>query len=128
MKELYVYFVCLLYGYLIRTKEIHWSTDSNSTHKLCDEIYDGLDDFMDRFAEASQGVTGTHFKSESIKPVLPNSTELIPMLKELNEDVLSASERLSGKEERGLVNIIDDIVEFSNKYAYRATQCVRPHD
>ena len=51
MKKEYVDFVCALHGYLIRLKEIHWNTNENSTHLLCDEIDDDIHECEDRFME-----------------------------------------------------------------------------
>ena len=33
MKKEYVDFICLLHGYMIRVKEIHWNTNSDAEHK-----------------------------------------------------------------------------------------------
>lgn len=123
MRKELVDFICSLHGYLIRLKEIHWNTNSNSEHKLCDEISDAIDECEDRFAEAAQGVDGTHFKMGDLKPMLPNAESLLPMLKELEKEAIALEDRLTGKKDRGLVNVLDDIIECCNKYEYRSTQC-----
>ena len=38
MDKKYVDFICSIHGYMIRVKEIHWNTDNNAEHLLCDEI------------------------------------------------------------------------------------------
>ena len=113
MKKEYVDFVCALHGYLIRLKEIHWNTNENSTHLLCDEIDDDIHECEDRFMECCMGMEGKHFEIGKLLPMLPNSKELIPMLKELEKDI---------PENGGLFNILDDMQECCNKYKYRATQ------
>lgn len=122
MKKEFINFICSLHGYLIRLKEIHWNTNNNSEHLLCDEISDCLSDCEDRFTECAMGLSGTHFKIGDLKPMLPNSEELIPMLKELEKEVIEMEGKLTAKNESGLINILDDLLENCNKYKYRATQ------
>ena len=122
MKKEYVDFVCALHGYLIRLKEIHWNTNENSTHLLCDEIDDDIHECEDRFMECCMGMEGKHFEIGKLLPMLPNSKELIPMLKELEKDILDMKKKLNGPENGGLFNILDDMQECFNKYKYRATQ------
>ena len=122
MKKEYVDFVCALHGYLIRLKEIHWNTNENSTHLLCDEIDDDIHECEDRFMECCMGMEGKHFEIGKLLPMLPNSKELIPMLKELEKDILDMKKKLNCPENGGLFNILDDMQECCNKYKYRATQ------
>ena len=122
MKKNFVNFICSLHGYLIRLKEIHWNTDNNSEHLLCDEISDDLAECEDRFTECAMGLTGVHFKIGDLKPMLPHSTSLIPMLKELETDILDMEESLNESSYAGLVNVLDDMLENCGKYKYRATQ------
>ena len=122
MKKEFINFICSLHGYLIRLKEIHWNTNNNSEHLLCDEISDCLSDCEDRFTECAMGLSGTHFKIGDLKPMLPNSEELIPMLKELEKEVIEMEGKLTAKNESGLINILDELLENCNKYKYRATQ------
>lgn len=121
MKKEHIDFICNIHGYLIRLKEIHWNTNNNSQHLLCDEILDDLSDCEDRFTECAMGIAGDHFKIGDLKPYLPNSTELIPMLRELEGDIVTFRKKLN-ENEWGLTNIIDDMLESCGKYKYRATQ------
>ena len=122
MKKEYVEFICTLHGYLIRLKEIHWNTDNNAEHLLCDEISDNLSDCQDRFTECAMGMEGTHFKIGDLVPYLPNSEKLIEMLKELEGEIISFRKELSDETECGLINVLDDMLEACGKYKYRATQ------
>jgi hypothetical protein len=122
MKKESVDFICSLHGYLIRLKEIHWNTNNNFEHLLCDEISDDLSDCEDRFTECSMGIEGTHFKIGDLKPMLPHSTTLIPMLKELEKEIIDFKNSLNDKKDSGLINILDDMLENCGKYKYRATQ------
>lgn len=121
MKKEHIDFICNLHGYLIRLKEIHWNTTSNAQHLLCDEISDSLSDCEDRFTECAMGISNTHFKVGDLKPYLPNSKELIPMLKELESEIVSFRKTLN-ESEWGLTNVLDDMLESCGKYKYRATQ------
>ena len=94
MKKLYIDFICSLHGYLIRLKEIHWNTDNNSTHVLCDEIEEEIHDLEDRFAECIMGERGKKFKIGDLKPLLPNSEALMPMLRELEKEVIDMKKSL----------------------------------
>lgn len=122
MKKEYVDFVCALHGYLIRLKEIHWNTNENSTHLLCDEIEDDIHECEDRFMECCMGMEGKHFEIGKLLPMLPNAKDLLGMLKEFEKDILDMKKKLDGPENGGLFNILDDMQECCNKYKYRATQ------
>lgn len=120
-KELMDY-ICSLHGYLIRLKEIHWSTDSNSEHLLCDEIMDMVRDCEDEFTESAMGLYGEKVKVGDLKPYLPNAESLKPMLKELIDETIAIKKRLSRDTEAGLCNVLDDIICQANKFMYRTTQ------
>lgn len=122
MKKEFVDFICSLHGYLIRLKEIHWNTEKNGEHVLCDEISDEISECEDRFAECAMGMDGVHFKIGDLKPMLPHATALLPMLKELEGEVVDMEESLSDRKNGGLMNVLDDLLEVCNKYKYRATQ------
>jgi len=118
MKKEYVEFINLLHGYTIRIKEIHWATKSDAEHRLCDEICDEICELEDRFAECAMGEDGKSFRIGDLKPMLPNSTDLLGMLKELEDD----TKQTKFDDVKSLMSIIDDILEFCNKYKYRSTQ------
>lgn len=121
MKKEYVEFICTLHGYLIRLKEIHWHTDNNTEHLLCDEISDNLAECEDRFTECVMGLEGKHFKIGNLVPYLPNAESLMPMLIELEDDIRVFRKTLK-ENEWGLTNVLDDMLESCGKYKYRSTQ------
>lgn len=121
MKKEYVEFICLIHGYLIRLKEIHWHTTNNAEHLLCDEIISNLSENQDRFTECTMGLYNSHFKIGNLIPLLPNSEDLKSMLKELEEDIIDFRKKLKPTE-YSLFNIIDDMLEACGKYSYRCTQ------
>ena len=122
MKKEYIDFVCALHGYLIRIKEIQWNTNENSTHTLCDEIQDCIAGCEDRFMECCMGMEGNHFPIGKLLPMLPNSTNLLSMLKELEKDILAMKKKATDEKSGGLMNILDEMLENCNKYKYRSTQ------
>ena len=122
MKKNIVDFICSLHGYQIRVKEIHWNTTINAEHLLCDEIIDCISDCEDRFTECAMGIEGVHFKIGDLKTLLPHSTALIPMLKEMEKEILEMEDSLTSKSDNGLINVLDELLENCNKFKYRATQ------
>ena len=115
-------YICDLHGYLIRLKEIHWSTDNNAEHLLCDEIMDDVRDNEDKFMESAMGLYDSKIKIGELKPYLPNATELKPMLNEMKSETVAIRGKLTKPEESGLVTVLDDILSFIGKYLYRSTQ------
>lgn len=122
MKKNQIDFICSLHGYLIRVKEIHWNTNSDAEHKLCDDILDCIGGCEDRFTECLMGMTGEHFKIGDLKPMLPNATQLMSMLNELEGEIVDFEEKLTSKKDGGLTNVLDELLENVNKFKYRATQ------
>jgi hypothetical protein len=122
MKKNIVDFICSLHGYQIRIKEIHWNTTSNAEHLLCDEVLDCVSDCEDRFTECAMGLEGVHFKIGDLKPMLPHSTSLLSMLKEMEKEILEMEDSLTSKNDKGLVNVLDELLENCGKFKYRATQ------
>lgn len=122
MDKKYVDFICSIHGYMIRVKEIHWNTDNNAEHLLCDEIEGSIHDLEDRFAECAMGITGKKVKVGDLKPMLPNNTDLKKMLQEFEGETIDFKKSIDEYKEAGLVNICDDILECINKFKYRTTQ------
>lgn len=122
MDKKYIDFICSMHGYMIRVKEIHWNTDNNAEHLLCDEIESSIHDCEDRLAECMMGITDKKFKVGDLKPMLPNNTDLKKMLQEFEGETIDFKKSMDEYKEAGLVNICDDILECINKFKYRTTQ------
>lgn len=122
MKKEYVDFICALHGYLIRIKEIHWHTDSDAEHTLCDEILGCVSDCEDKFTECAMGMEGVHFTIGDLMPMLPNAEDLKGMLKELESDIIDMLKKLTKVEDEGLKHVLGELLEHCKKYQYRATQ------
>lgn len=115
-------YICDLHGYLIRLKEIHWSTSLNSEHLLCDDIMDSIWENEDRLAESAMGVYGQKIKIGELTPYLSETDKLIPLLSEMEEETIELKKELNKPNEYGLVNVLDDILTDIGKFKYRATQ------
>lgn len=122
MRKEIIDYICDLHGYLIRLKEIHWSTDNNAEHLLCDEIMNEVRDNEDKFMESAMGLYDSKIKVGELKPYLPNATELKPMLNEMKTETVAIREKLTKPDESGLVTVLDDILLIIGKYLYRNTQ------
>lgn len=121
MDKKYIDFVCSLHGYMIRVKEIHWNTENNAEHLLCDEVESTIHDIEDRFGECMMGMTGNRFKVGDLKPMLPNAENLKEMLRELEMETNDFKKGIK-ENQGGLANICDDLLENICKFKYRATQ------
>lgn len=113
-------FICQLHGFAIRVKEIHWNTRDNDEHLLCDEILDGIYELEDRFAECAMGYDGEKFPLKALVPKIPDAQNLTTVMSAFEKAVSEIAHSVVLKP--GLVNILDDMQEFANKYKYRATQ------
>lgn len=122
MKKEYVDFINSIHGYLIRTKEIHWNTKSNAEHLLCDDFHSELLELEDEFAECSMGMDGKHFQLGKLLPMVPNAESFMPMLLELEKDIVKMKKACSSDYCGGLSNILDEMLTLVNKYKYRSTQ------
>ena len=122
MRKDFVNFICELHGYLIRVKEIHWNTDSNAEHTLCDDFHGELLSLEDEFAEGCMGLEGNKFEIGKLLPLVPNSRDFSQILKEFEQDVLKMKKQTNNDKYGGLNSILDDMLQLANKYKYRATQ------
>ena len=122
MKKEFVNFICELHGYLIRAKEIHWHTDSNSEHTLCDDFHDDLFKLEDEFAEVCMGLEGQKFEIGKLLPLVPNSKDFKQILVEFEQDVIKMKKSVSDAKYGGLNTVLDDMLKLANKYKYRSTQ------
>ncbi len=122
MRKEYIDFACALHGYLIRAKEIHWNTNSDAEHLKADEFESELHDCEDEFMECCMGMDGHHFPIGKLLPMLPNATEFMPMLKELEGDIIKMMSKCTKPQDGGLEDILKDMLKCVNKYKYRITQ------
>lgn len=100
-------------------KMLHWSTKCKAEHLLTDEIDGDILSYEDRIAEYVMGKLNIRFGFGDLKSLLPESHDLMHILLDLENDVLSFKK--DNEEDGGLMNIIDDMLDSINKWKYLST-------
>ena len=105
---------------LLMVKLFHWKTHSFARHKATDELYDSLNDHMDKFVEVLLGKTGKRIQMGSTKSVKLVDIDSPIKLKAKAE---SFKRYLSSMDivETDLLNIRDEILADMNKFTYLLT-------
>lgn len=99
-----------LYLYADMTKKIHYSTNSNHCHELCDTVRDHILDFVDDLAEQSFGYYGKpSFSQMSLKQNIQETDDLKKLCSFVT-DLVSSFEKSIQSESKlsNLVSLIDD--------------------
>jgi DNA-binding ferritin-like protein len=112
---------------LMMIKLFHWKTHSYATHKATDQLYDSLNDNMDKFIEVLLGKTGTRIdlmNNKTISLIDLNSQEsLKSKIMSLKSYLvgLDNNKALSTMSNSDLFNIRDEILGDLNKFLYLLT-------
>ena len=112
---------------LMMVKLFHWKTYSYATHKATDQLYDSLNDNMDKFIEVLLGKTGSRIDlmgKKSISLIDLNSQEsLKSKIMSLKNYLvrLDNNKALSTMSNSDLFNIRDEILGDLNKFLYLLT-------
>lgn len=118
-----------LIGIRLRLLEIHWTTKSNFRHNLTDKIIKELDELIDSTMEQYYGATDPGYKIQKsepmfvglINPKMPNSIELVGVLRELRDNLNELS--VADKNYMHTVrDLFDEFIGKINKYIYLARQ------
>lgn len=112
-----------LYLYADMTKMIHYSTDSNHCHELCDKVRDIINDFSDSLAEQYFGYYGKPSFSDL---TLEHDVKYTDDLGELCKTVVDSTDELRKRCEnepklQNLVSLIDDFKGNMEKQMFLAT-------
>ena len=101
-----------LYLYADLTKKIHYSTDSNHAHEMCDKIRNTIVDFADELAEETFGYYGKPSYSDlpSINSLEINETDDLGELCSRASETVDILRTEFNKNEKlsGIVSVIDD--------------------
>jgi DNA-binding ferritin-like protein len=122
-KEITVVFLEML----MMIKLFHWKTHSYATHKATDQLYDSLNDNMDKFIEVLLGKTGTRIdlmNNKTISLIDLNSQEsLKSKIMSLKNYFVSLdnNKALSTMSNSDLFNIRDEILADLNQFLYLLT-------
>ena len=112
---------------LMMVKLFHWKTYSYATHKATDQLYDSLNDNMDKFIEVLLGKTGSRIdlmNNKTITLIDLNSQEsLKSKIMSLKSYLvgLDNNKALSTMSNSDLFNIRDEILADLNKFLYLLT-------
>ena len=122
VKEAILNFIKFLEGSHIRIKELHWSADHQSKHKLADDLHSKLCEIEDEIAEDMMGYLGTRITIGEVTPIMPKSTDLKDLIEEIEECALNLEASVENdRKMKGVVSIIDDLVHELNKSKYLET-------
>jgi DNA-binding ferritin-like protein len=121
-KEITIKFMEMLF----MVKLFHWKTHSFATHKATDELYDSLNDHMDKFIEVLLGKTGDRInllkrKTISLKD-LDSQEKLKSNIESFKKYLIDLNNHsVNTSENTDLMNIRDEILEDMNKFLYLLT-------
>lgn len=125
MKSSILVYINKLQAYRTAIKNIHWSSNNMSEHKLFDDIGNTVSDVQDEVAEMAQGIYGK-LKFNELKPKRYNITSSKKML----QDLLSTTETFlqtlnRNKSLAGIKSVIENFVGELNKYLYLLDFCLK---
>lgn len=107
---------CLLGSY-IRIREIHWNTHNQATHNLTNTLLPEIIDYIDAIIELMSGTIGRP-GYDILKPIIPSTKELEPILRALVTKIEMAQEMLTEPEYRGINKTLDDLIADLNRWCY----------
>jgi len=112
---------------LLMIKLYHWKTHSYPTHKATDELYESLNDNMDKFIEVLLGKSGSRIdltKQKTISLIDLNSPEqLIAKVESFKSYLvgLTNNKAMNLMSNTDLLNIRDEILGEMNQFLYLLT-------
>lgn len=107
-----------IYGAIIRFKEIHLNTSSQTVHLQMDNLGGEFVSVYDKLLEAILGITDSKLEIGSIKPNIPSYTNATQVLKLVKLQVIKAKEQLIGSQCAPLHALLDDFLIDVNKHIY----------
>jgi DNA-binding ferritin-like protein len=110
---------------LINVKVYHWRTKSYAVHKATDELYENLNEYIDKFVEVMLGKEGSRLDMKDRKIIITDpstKTEFKKIMYDyrvLLEDKMN--QYISEKGNTDLYNIRDEILGNINQFLYLIT-------
>jgi DNA-binding ferritin-like protein len=125
MKSNVILIINKLRGYSTAIKNLHWSANSMSEHKLCDDIADSISDNEDEISEGAQGLYGQIAKNEvkAIPYTISSTKEMLnDLLKDINEfyDTIKDGDELTG-----IRSVVENFISEINKFQYLIGLCIK---
>lgn len=124
MKRSILIYINKLQAYKTAIKNIHWSSNNMSEHKLFDDIEDAVADVQDEIAEVAQGVYGK-LKLNELKPRRYNISSSKKMLQDLLNDTQQFLTTLRSKELVGIKSAIETFVGKIDQFKYLLDFCLK---
>ena len=110
---------------LLMVKLFHWKTHSFATHKATDELYDSLNEHVDKFIEVLLGKTGNRIDLMNHKTIslidLDSTSKLKSKIEAFKSYLVSLTTNTSIMTNTDLLNIRDEILGDMNKFLYLLT-------
>jgi len=112
---------------LMMVKLFHWKTYSYATHKATDELYESLNEHIDKFIEVLLGKTGLRIDLMSNRTITLLDLNSQEVLKSKITSIksylvgLDNNKALSTMSNSDLLNIRDEILGDLNKFLYLLT-------
>lgn len=124
MKRSILIYINKLQAYKTAIKNIHWSSNNMSEHKLFDDIEDAVADVQDEIAEVAQGVYGK-LKLNELKPRRYNISSSKKMLQDLLNDTQQFLTTLRSKELVGIKSSIEAFIGKIDQFKYLLDFCLK---
>lgn len=109
-----------LCGTSLKLKEIHLHTTNQSEHELTDRCKWVINDFYDSLLEGMLGITDSKLEFNSIKPIIPETADVVELLKTLKRKADNLNQYICHSEFAQLENLLDEFINDLNKYIYLA--------
>ena len=107
-------------GTSLKLKEIHLHTTNQSEHQLTDNCTWTINSTYDRLLEGMLGITDSKLEVNSTKPIIPESADVVELLKSLKKKADNLNEYICHSEFAQLENLLDEFIDSLNKYIYLA--------
>ena len=124
MKRSILIYINKLQAYKTAIKNIHWSSNNMSEHKLFDDIEDAVSDVQDEIAEVAQGIYG-RLKLNDLKPRRYNISSSKKMLQDLLNDTQQFLTTLRSKELVGIKSSIEAFIGKIDQFRYLLDFCLK---
>lgn len=107
----------------LQFKFLHWQTFGDAKHRAYGDMYDGLSDMIDEFAEITMGKYGRYEFEPEFSIMFQNISNLNVQnfLDGLTEFLVGMSDHLDSRYDTDLLNLRDEILGKTNKLKYLLT-------
>ena len=113
-------FIQKLYEVRVQSQHLHQNTKSYAEHKALDGFYNGISDLLDSFIENYFGKYRRINQAFSLS-IVPYSEDFSYSYLTEFQNILKEDARIEIKNDTELNNILDEILELTNKTLYLLT-------